>query len=192
MLVHKETDDSCPCHRLRWPSVRSNACCTTPFSLRMYDRISRVAGAAGVQPRLSCCVLRAAAVSCTLSMLHDCIEHEDISSCAGCEAAGRTWEVEERRYAVVEARGLLGASSSASSMIPEPNFVPMIMGRRPKHIPPPHSSGIIRYKLIEKVTAVTVGQGAFPDFHTLIHIRHVCRARQRTSAAAYGDAIRPC
>ena len=133
----RRPDDSCPCHRLRWPSVRSNACCTTPFSLRMYDRISRAAGAAGVQPRLSCCVLRAAAVSCTLSMLHDCIEHEDITSCAGCEAAGRTWEVKERRCAVVAVASGQVASSSASAMIPEPNFVPLIMGAAPSTSPHP-------------------------------------------------------
>ena len=49
------------------------------------------------------------------------------------------------------------ASSSASSMTPEPILAPLIMGRRPKHVCHHPSLGVIRYKKLEKVTYFRYG-----------------------------------
>ena len=46
------------------------------------------------------------------------------------------------------------ASSSASSMTPEPILAPLILGRRPKHVCHHPSLGLIRYNKLEKVTDV--------------------------------------
>ena len=55
------------------------------------------------------------------------------------------------------------ASSSASSMTPEPILAPLILGRRPKHVCHHPSLGVIRYNKLVKVTDVRYG---YPYFGT--------------------------
>ena len=113
----------------------------------------------------ACCALTI--VSCLLNMLHDCIEHEGISSCAGCAAAGRTWE-EERRCALdgKAASGQWVAISTPSASVDLAVSAPIAMGRRPKHIPHGSPGSTVTYKLLGKVTVVT----AWPFVHIMTHL----------------------